>query len=251
MSGRSQKSEMRPSVLTEQLKAKTRNRRRVEHRVVERAKRGKPRNDLLPQLTVVQRPLSELYPPARRVRKYELHDVVGMANSIEQFGYTVPIIIGEDGTIIDGELRYEAARWLHLEQVPCLAVSHLSPNEMRAFTIAANRIGQCREWDLEVLRDEMVELLADDFDIGTLGFEGEEEDIILSDDGPKVELPVPDPIPSEVAPPVSRRGDLWQLGKHRLLVDDALAPESYEKLLGGECLQHLLSDAPYNVKIGN
>jgi DNA modification methylase len=249
MSNRSPRDTARPPVLTGQLKVKTRNQRRVERKIMERASRGAPRNDLLPNLVIEQRLLSNLKAPARRVRKYDLDDVVGLAQSIEQFGFTVPIIVGEDGQIIDGELRFEAARWLQLEKIPCLAIGHLSPNELRAFTIAANRIGQSREWDLDVLREEMEELLKDEFDIDALGFQDEEVDIILSEDGPKVEEPAPEPIPADEALPLTQLGDLWQQGRHRLLCGDALDPESYKQLLGDEEVQLLLADAPYNVKI--
>lgn len=230
----------------------TRSRERAKKfaRIAEQERRPVARrNDLLPQLTIELRELTTLIAPEKRQRKFGLDDIIEAANVIAAQGFLQPIVLGRDDRIIDGELRFEAARWLQLEQVPCLVLSHLDRAEEKQVRIALNRLGQRREWDVEVLRTELEELIIAEKDIESLGLDTIELDQILID--PAVggeEENVPEP---EERSPVTRLGDLWVLGEHRLLAGDATKPESYRLLMGEERAQLLLTDAPYNVKVSS
>jgi DNA modification methylase len=207
------------------------------------------RNDLLPELTIVQRPLEVLVPPTRRLRKFKLDDIIEAANIIAAKGFLQPIFISRDGrTIIDGELRYEAARWLQLESVPCIMTESLSRVEERAVRIALNRLGQRREWDLDVLKVELGELLIEEEPLELLGFDAIELDQIMTEDTKPEEDEVPEPGDGSIEA-VCRPGDLWLLGQHKLVCGDALAQETYDALMGDETCQLLLSDPPYNIAV--
>lgn len=205
------------------------------------------RNALLPELTIELRDLKALVAPERRHRKFGLDDIIEAANVIASQGFLQPIVLGRDDRIIDGELRYEAARWLQLDEVPCLVLSHLDRAEEKQVRIALNRLGQRREWDIEVLRTELEELILAERDIEALGLDTIELDQILIDPVPGGEEEnVPEP---EDGPVVTQLGDLWRLGNHRLLAGDATKEESYSQLMEGEQAQLLLADAPYNIKV--
>jgi len=238
--------------LREPLKAKSHARGRSDRRASEHQRRAETltrRNDLLPALTVVNRPLADLVPYTRRLRRFGLDDIIEAANVIAAKGFLQPIFISRDGcTILDGELRFEAARWLQLEEVPCIYTGTLEPKEERAVRIALNRLGQRREWDLGELRLELEELLVEEEPIDLLGFDSIELDQIMDGGRDPGEDEVPEPEPG---PPVTRTGDLWQLGEHRLICGDAREPAVLAELLAGERVQLLLSDPPYNIAISS
>lgn len=205
------------------------------------------RNDLLPDLIIAQRPIADLLAGKRRLRKFNLDDIVEAARSIERFGFLQPVVVGRDGcSIIDGELRMEGARWLGMEHIPCLMLSQFSSAQERALRIVLNRLGQRREWDIDVLKLELEELIIEEEDISGLGLDDIELDQILQDEVLGEDAA---PEPRREVPPVTHPGDLWQLGEHRLLCGDALAAQSYERLMEDEQAQLLLSDPPYNIKV--
>lgn len=231
--------------------AKTKGRRESlarERRIADH-NRHSGRNDLLPELTVHECPICELQPPRRRTRKNDPEQIERIARSIGEFGFTQPILV-RDGQVLDGWLRVLAAQQLGLDHVPVIGCDHLDEMQARALAIAVNRIGERGEWDLDELRIEFLELIELDFDLDVTGFTAEEQDIILLDPldetAEEGEIEEVDEPPSV---PVTRVGDLWELGQHRILCGSALEKESYDVLLLGECAHAVLTDPPYNVAI--
>jgi len=167
--------------------------------------------------------------------------------SIAEFGFTIPVLIAR-GEIIDGHIRIEAARRLNLEQIPAIDVSHLSPAEIRKLRLAANRLGELGEWDLDVLRVEFQELIDLDVELDVTGFTPQDLDIVLLEplDGESHEEEELEDPPTQ---PVTRLGDLWMLDQHRIICGNALEAQTYEHLLEGELADAVLTDPPYNIKI--
>lgn len=192
---------------------------------------------------------------ARNARTHNERQVALIAQSIETFGFNNPIIAEEDGTIIAGHGRWEAAKLLELEHVPVLRVRHLTPDKIRAYRLADNRLAELAGWDEEMLVVELGELATVDLDfsIETVGWTFAEIDVMLdppeaSDAGGPSDA-IDNDIPEPPAVPVSRAGDLWQMGEHRLFVGSSLEPSSYTVLMAGAKARMVFQDAPYNVKI--
>lgn len=205
------------------------------------------RNDLLPALNLVMRPTVSLIDYPRRLRKRGLEDVIEAANVIADKGFIQPVIVGRDGkTILDGELRVEAARWLQLESIPCILVEHMSEIEERGVRIALNRLGARRQWNLDDLKLELNELLIEEEPINLLGFDDIELDTILADEDPVID------VTKELSegPPISKPGDIWVMEGHRLVCGDALDPAVYGALMGDQTAQAMITDPPYNIAIG-
>lgn len=202
-------------------------------------------------------PVSALTPYARNSRRHGDKQVELIARSIREFGFVNPVLIDRDHVIIAGHGRFEAARRLGLETVPTVLVDHLTPEQVRAYRIADNRIAELSDWDPELLRMEIGELAeldlsgALDFDVSLTGFDTPQIDIILDppdaapDDAPAETLE----LPANDATAVSRAGDVWILGAHRLFCGSALEARSYERLLEAEHVQLVFTDPPYNVPI--
>jgi hypothetical protein len=202
-------------------------------------------------LTVETMPVSELRPYKGNARTHSKKQVRQIANSITEFGFNNPILIGDDREIIAGHGRVEAAKLLGLKEVPTVRLSHLSPAQRRAYVIADNKLALDAGWDHDILAIELEGLVEIDFDLALTGFEAAEIDIILdaandktADDGPEDAQPE-----HSAAPPISRPGDLWLLGPHRLICGDACEPRFYETLMAGEKADMVFTDPPYNVPI--
>ncbi|OAN99209.1 hypothetical protein A8B75_19320 [Sphingomonadales bacterium EhC05] len=203
----------------------------------------------MPELKLEQISPHELVPPQRRVRKFATEDVLEAVRSIEAFGFAQPVVVGRDGSLIlDGELRVAAARWLDLPSIPCIRLAHLTHAEERSLRLALNRIGQRREWDFDELKIELEELILEDQPIQLLGFDGPELDQILSPEADE-EPPAPEPLAD--ATPVSKVGDIWELGDHRLICGDACQPETLELLMGDDRAQMMLTDPPWNIRVSD
>jgi DNA modification methylase len=176
-----------------------------------------------------------------------------IADSIRTFGWTNPVLIDAEGGIIAGHGRVEAAKLLGLDQVPTLLIDHLSEAQKRAYILADNKLAENAGWDLEILALELQSLcdLELDFDLEVTGFETAEIDLVIEsleggEDDPAADaLPEHDPD----AAPVSRLGDLWRLGEHRLLCGDATKAEALDRLLDAEVADMVFVDPPYNVAI--
>jgi hypothetical protein len=158
-------------------------------------------------------------------------------------------LIERDTLVLDGAARVEAARCLGLERVPCVRIEHLSDDEQRVLRLAVNRLGETGSWNLETLKIEFEELILSDAPIEISGFSLDEIDqIVLSDDAGGLEKGPLEPDP--FATPMSKLGDIFQLGPHRIACGDATDPEMLRRVLGdGEVARLVLTDEPYNVRI--
>jgi hypothetical protein len=197
-------------------------------------------------MNVQSLPVASLRPHERNARKHSKKQIRQIARSIEAFGFTNPVLVSSEGTIVAGHGRVEAAKLLGLQQVPTLRLEHLSREQVRAYVIADNRLAEKSGWDNTLLALELGELSNLDLDIQLTGFDTAEIDVLLSPMLDDEELPAE---PDLKSPPVSRVGDLWELGPHRLLCGDSTAAASYQQLLGDERAQMIFTDPPYNVPI--
>ena len=196
--------------------------------------------------------LGSLKPPKRNARTHSQKQIRQIAKSILKFGWVVPIIVDEDGNIIAGVGRYEAAKLLGLTHVPVIVVTGLSAPEKRALMLADNKIAANAGWDRAILAaefSELAELLPEhELDLEITGFETAEIDSILADFADPNQDPADD-IPPIEPNSVCRSGDIWQLGKHRLICGDALNMGDFKALMGRQRATMVIADAPYNVKI--
>lgn len=189
--------------------------------------------------------LSALCLPERELRKHPPRQIANLAKSIERFGFVAPILIDARGQVIAGLARIAAAKRLGRTHAPAVRVEHLSEDEVRAYRIADNKLAEAAEWDISALKIEIGELIELDFDMEAIGFEVAEIDLMFDDGVAQDEAEPPKP-PSD---PVTRPGDVWILGPHRLVCGDALKPETYEAVLGDEAADAVFTDAPYNVPV--
>ena len=209
----------------------------------------------MPHPTIEYLPVASLRPYERNARTHSKKQVRQIANSIERFGFTNPVLISDDGQIIAGHGRVEAAKLLKIERVPTLRLSHLSDAEQRAYVIADNKVAQNAGWDREILAIELQGLVDLDFDVELTGFTLAEVEIALDEardsaiDG--ADPTAEDKIPAYDGdrPAVSRPGDHWILGRHRLICRDARAANAYATLLGNESVHLIFTDPPYNIPI--
>ena len=201
---------------------------------------------------IEQWPTAKLLPYARNARTHSEEQVAQIAASIAEFGFTNPILAGSDGVIVAGHGRLAAAQKLGLEIVPVVVLDHLSPTQRRALVIADNRIAENAGWDDAMLRIEIAALQDDDFDLSLTGFDADALAELMAGDEPEGEGQSDDDAVPEVAEtPVSRPGDVWLLGGHRLLCGDSTLAESYERVLDGEQVDMVFTDPPYNVNYAN
>jgi DNA modification methylase len=244
------KNRARPDSLREGLKAKGRLRRESARKQAEAA-RALPRfrNDLLPVLKVESLPLDGLKVRERRLRKFDAAHIREVAASISGFGFNVPLLVGRDNVVVDGETRLEAARLLALPHAPCIRVDHLDENEQRLLRLAVNRLGEKGAWDIAELELEFKELILADAPIELSGFGGDEVDQVLLGPGDQsVEIGALDPAPGATA--TSRVGDIFRLGPHRMICGDATDPSVVATLMQGNTARLVFTDQPFNVAIG-
>ena len=168
-----------------------------------------------------------------------------IAGSIAEFGFVNPVLVGDDGVIVAGHGRVLAARKLGLSEAPVIVLSHLTPVQRRALMIADNQITINGGWNDEMLAAELAALKEDAFDLDLLGFDDVEIDRLLA--GTNDETADPDEVPEPPADPISRPGDLWICGEHRVLCGDATVLADVEKVLDGELADMAFTDPPYNV----
>jgi DNA modification methylase len=200
---------------------------------------------------IEMRLVAELTPARRHARTHSKKQIRQIAQSIETFGFLNPVLVDPKGRVIAGHGRVMAALLLKLTHVPTLEISHLSETEIRAYVIADNRLAELAGWDKELLALELQDLLTLDLDLdlGVIGFEAAEIDLLVQGLAPE-----PDPDdelaePDTAGPPVTRAGDLWRLEKHAILCADAREREAYARLLGRERARMVFTDPPYNVPI--
>ena len=192
-------------------------------------------------------PIERLLPYAGNARVHDGDQIARIAASIARFGWTVPALVDERGVLVAGHGRLLAARHLGLKEVPVIRLDHLTDAEARAYRIADNKLTEIAGWDEDALAAELARLGEDGFDLSLTGF-GEEEigrllDGLVDDAGEAEEDQVSEP----PADPVTRPGDLWLLGPHRLLCGDATVATDVERLLGKTVPHLMVTDPPYGV----
>ena len=205
------------------------------------------------ELEIEYLPTGALRPYPRNARTHSKKQIKQIADSIRQFGFTNPLLIDKDQMILAGHGRLVAAELLSMELVPCVRLEHMSPTQKKAYVLADNKLAMNAGWDDELLALELKELLTidDGFDIGITGFTIAEVDGLI--EGLSVEepgSPRDDELPALTNDPaVTRLGDIWQLGRHRLICGSALNPNVVQQLMNGELAQMVFTDPPYNVPI--
>jgi DNA modification methylase len=203
-------------------------------------------------LEITYQAVSTLKSASRNARTHTARQIRQIASSIREFGFTNPVLIDSEKVIVAGHGRLEAARLLGQTEIPTIRVDHLTPARLRAYAIADNRLAEKAGWDQELLALELAYIaeLDIEFDLSLTGFEVPEIDLILTHGEAPEEDPDDDPALLEHnKPPVSRPGELWHLGQHRILCGDATDPASYRQLLGDEKARMVFTDPPYNVPI--
>src|SRR5262245_31338403 len=198
-------------------------------------------------MKIVMRKLSEIRPYANNPR---LNDdaVAPVARSIQEFGFRQPIVVDRAGVIIVGHTRYKAALSLGLKTVPVHVATGLTPEQIKAYRIADNQTNRLSDWDSDRLVTELFELQKLEFDLGSIGFTGDDLASLL-DPGTKDGVTDPGVVPEPPEQPVTRPGDLWLLGDHRLLCGDASSLEDVDRLLDGQTIHLVNTDPPYNVRV--
>jgi DNA modification methylase len=195
--------------------------------------------------------VNALIPYARNSRTHSDEQVSQIAASIKEFGWTNPLLVDEERQIIAGHGRLQAAQRMGMGEVPAIVLEGLSDAQKRAYVIADNRLALSAGWDAEMLALEFEDLLADGFDVSLTGFEEAEIDAMLAeasavDEGLTDDDAVPD-LPEE---PTSRLGDVWALGRHRLVVGDSTESTALCELLRGSQADMVFTDPPWNVNYG-
>lgn len=205
---------------------------------------------------VIHSPVATLKPYGRNNRIHTPSSIAKLKTSVATFGFVIPILIDAQGVIIAGHGRYEAAKALGMQTVPTVVADHLSEAEIRTLRIADNKLAELSHWDETALQFEMDELMdlslagELDFSLDITGFEIPEIDIIIAGTRdaavePAETVDMPDPAKTCVTQP----GDLWVLEEHRLLCEDSLNAESYERVLDGDECRMVFTDPPYNVPV--
>jgi hypothetical protein len=196
-------------------------------------------------------PPAALRPWERNARTHSKKQLKQIATSIETFGFTNPVLIDRDNVILAGHGRVEAAKLLGLETVPCIRLEHMTPDETRAYVLADNKLALNAGWDEDLLAQEL-EALQDldlDFSLEVTGFSIAEIDSLVDGLNPEEPDDPADDVVAEDAPRRCREGDVWQLGRHRLVCGDSLDPGVVSRLMDGAEARMVFSDPPYNVKI--
>jgi hypothetical protein len=195
---------------------------------------------------ITWRSVDQLIPYARNSRTHSKDQVAQIAASIREFGWTNPILVDGDGTIIAGHGRVMAARKLGEKDVPCIELGHLTEAQKRAYVIADNQLALNAGWDAEMLKVEIAELVDADFDLGLLGF----DDAMLAGlTGVETEgLTDPDAVPEAPANPVTVIGDVWVMGRHRIICGSSTEAGTVAKLLMDVKPHLMVTDPPYGVE---
>lgn len=198
------------------------------------------------------RPVASLRPYAGNARVHSKAQVRQIAASIERFGFTNPVLVSDEGEIIAGHGRVMAAKDLGMAEVPTIRLSHLTPEERRAYVLADNKLALNAGWDQDLLAIELQGLIDLEFDLELTGFSLAEIDLTLDRARERRReggLDGLDDLPAMPAQAVTRRGDLWVLGSHRLLCGDAREAGDVARLMDGERADLIFTDPPYNVRI--
>lgn len=203
------------------------------------------------RLSIVHRPIATLTLDPKNPRQHSRKQIRQIAASIEAFGFNVPVLVDQDLKVIAGHGRILACQHLGWAEVPTIQLDHLTPAQARAFMIADNRLTEIAQWDDRLLAEQLKELsaLELDFSLEVTGFEMGEIDLRIGSMDEVQEPDEADTVPEPTGPAISRPGDLWLLGTHRLICGNALEPSTYETLMAGTAADLIFTDPPYNVPI--
>lgn len=205
--------------------------------------------NLKPGQSLLHRPPSELKPYPGNARKHDEKQLAALMASIQEFGFNTVITTNEEGMVLAGHGRLEAAKRLGLPTVPTRVIEGLTKAQQRAYVLADNKTSLMSTWDHEQLRLELDQLVLDDFNIELTGFSTAEFDLMFDAESPEQD-DSDDLQPKDIVEKaVSREGDLFHLGKHRLYCGSCLDSESYAAVMNGDVAQMVITDPPYNVKI--
>lgn len=187
-------------------------------------------------MEITKRRLADIVPYAANAKKHDKRQINNVAESIKQYGFVQPIVIDRDGVIVIGHCRAMAAKKLGMEEVPCVCEDDLTPEQVNALRLVDNKSNES-DWDFDLLADELpgLDLSAFDFD---WGLPEDTTDEVTEDEAPEVD---------EESEPITKLGDIWQLGRHRLMCGDSTSVECVQKLMGGAQADLLLTDPPYGV----
>jgi hypothetical protein len=195
------------------------------------------------------RPIDDLLPYARNSRTHTEEQILQIVGSIKRFGWTNPVLVGADGVIIAGHARVLAARRLGMAHVPVIVLGHLTEDEQRALVIADNKLALNAGWDEDILREQLQVIEASGFDMNLLGFSDEEIRGLLEDSAGEEKTTEPeaaeDTTPEAPPDPVTRAGDIWAIGRHRLICGDCRDMEVVERLLSGREVNLAITSPPY------
>ncbi len=186
-------------------------------------------------MNIVQRKVSELVPYSKNAKKHDKTQIANVAESIKQYGFVQPLVIDKDSVIVIGHCRALAAKKLGMETVPCVCVDDLTPEQVNALRLVDNKSNES-DWDFDLLADEIpdLDLSAFDFDWGLPEITEE----VIEDEAPEVD---------EDAEPIAKPGDIWQLGRHRLMCGDSTDKATVEMLMDGKKADMVFTDPPYNI----
>ncbi len=200
-------------------------------------------------LSVVYLEIQKLNPYPRNARTHSKRQIRQIADSIGAFGFTNPVLVDRSATIVAGHGRVEAAKLLGMKKVPTIRLENLSEDQVRAYILADNKLAEKAGWDNSILAIELQHLTSIDlgFEVSLTGFEIGEIDFILQES--KLEEQDEESVQISSGPAITKLGDLWLLGSHRLICGDALDESSYSALMNGKSADVVFTDPPYNVRI--
>jgi DNA modification methylase len=201
------------------------------------------------QLTVTYEEIQNLVPYARNARVHSKRQIRQIAESIRTFGFTNPVLVNRSKMIVAGHGRIEAAKLLGMSSVPTICLENLTEDQIRTYILADNRLAEKAGWDESILAIELQHLISVDlgFDVSITGFEVGEIDLILQEAAGKEEQE--EPVEISPGPALTKRGDIWLLGNHRLICGDALEESTYSALMKDTKADVVFSDPPYNLVI--
>ena len=193
--------------------------------------------------------ISTIKPYENNPRKLSEQAIEKVAMSLKEYGFRQPIVVDKNMVIVAGHTRYRASKKLGLKQVPISVIDNLSEEQINAYRIADNRTAEESEWDNELLKMEIKELEAKDFKLDLLGFNDEQLNNILFEE--KQGLTDEDEVPETPEEPISKLGDIWKLGNHRVMCGDSKIQDEVKKLMDNNLADLLHTDPPYNVNYSN
>lgn len=198
------------------------------------------------ELEMIEMPVSSLNGYDKNPRKNDAV-VDRMVESISQFGFRIPVVAKSDGSVVDGHLRLKAAQRMGMKSVPVVLADELTDAQVKAFRLLANRSANWADWDDDLLRQELADLKGMDFDLSLTGFDAEEISSMLDIPLDVGGLTDPDEVPEPPVVPVTKPGDVWLLGNHRLMCGDSTSIDAVEALMQGAKADVLFTDPPYGI----